>query len=691
VAANGPNGPDGPKDPKKKDPFGWVGHTIDTKYSVEEVVGEGGFGVVYKARHKGFAQTVAIKCLKVPKGLKRDEREAFLETFLAEGRLLHQVSRATSDVVQALDVGDATSPNAIWSPYIVMEWLDGIPLSRDLRDRARAGSKGGRSFIEALALLEPAARALAAAHEQGVAHRDVKPSNLFLAEVAGRATLKVVDFGIAKVLTDSQTAALATTASTDDVLGAFTPRYAAPEQFSRRYGATGPWTDVFALALVLVEVVTNKSALEGDDAPQFYISASDMLRRPTLRAKGIETSDEAEMVLLRALAVDPKRRYPSVGEFWDALMATVPEAYSRPKSIRPQSNVSFTLEERGVDVAPSTIHGSATPRRSRRKQLTRVGLGAALALASIGACAFLWLGAPTEPARSPARATTSIGSPTAIVVASASDQRPSEPVAEPLVPPPGMVAVPAASFLMGSDKDGAAEKPAHRVTITRPFFLDRTEVTAKDYATCVRTKSCTLNRVHTGDKEAGAAANTACNTGFARATERHPVNCIDQEQATQYCRAAGKRLPTEAEWELAARGTDGRPYPWGSNPPTTCWMAIVTTARASGSCTRKGTWEVGTTADGKSPFGAFDMAGNVWEWVADGWEVYPTSEVTDPQVPPNAARGILRGGSWDYSAASAKSTSRLALGRSSAHLSTGFRCAMPAPSKKERDIQPTPQ
>jgi formylglycine-generating enzyme required for sulfatase activity len=515
-----------------------------------------------------------------------------------------------------------------------------------------------------------------------VAHRDVKPSNLFLAEVAGRATLKVVDFGIAKVLTDSQTAALATTASNDDVLGAFTPRYAAPEQFSRRYGATGPWTDVFALALVLVEVVTNKSALEGDDGPQFYISASDMLHRPTLRAKGIETSDEVEQVLLRALAVDPKRRYASVGEFWDALLATVPEANSRPKSIRPQSNVSLAPpapEERGAEVDPSTMNGSTT--RFRRKQATRVGLGVALALASIGACAFLWLGARTEPAHGPATTTH--------VPPSASQKRPSEPIAEPLVAPPGMVAVPAASFVMGSDKDGASEKPAHPVKITKSFFIDRTEVTAKDYASCVRAKSCALNRVHTGDKETGALANSVCNTGFDPATDRHPVNCIDQEQAGQYCKTNGKRLPTEAEWELAARGTDGRAYPWGSNPPTTCWMAIVT--GASGSCARKGSWEVGTTADGKSPFGAFDVAGNVWEWVADGWEVYPTSEVTDPQVPLNAARGVLRGGSWDYSAASAKSTSRLALGRSWAHLSTGFRCAMTAPSKKERDIQPAAQ
>ncbi len=654
---------------ERKDRFGWVGHTIADKYEVESIVGEGGFGVVYRAHHKGFAEAVAVKCLKVPGALKPSDRKAFLETFLAEGRLLHQVSRTTADVVQALDVGDATSPSGHWTPYIVLEWLDGIPLSRDLRERGKSG-RGGRSLVEAITLLEPAARALAAAHDQGVAHRDIKPSNLFLADLAGRSTLKVVDFGIAKVLTDSATAALATTTSTDDGLGAFTPRYAAPEQFSRRYGATGPWTDVFALALVLVEVVTGKPALEGDDAPQFYIAASDILHRPTLRAKGTPTSDEVEAVLLRAFAVDPKRRYESAGEFWDALVAAVPDLQSRPQSIRPRGNVTTPaphMAESRSDLEPSGMNSATTERRRRDATWFATRAGVALAvLGSAGACAFLWLGAK-EPPRTPGPGTLS-------VMASAPDAgRPREaPVAELPTPPEGMVYVPPGRFRMGSERE-PNEKPEHSVVITRGFFLDRTEVTAKDYAACMRAKACTPNRIHSSDPARDAIVSQACNQGNDPKLERHPVNCIDQEQADRYCHFAKKRLPTEAEWEYAARGTDGRVYPWGNAPPTTCWMAIVT--GASGACARRGTWEVGTTADGKSPFGAFDMAGNVWEWVADGYEQYPTSEVQDPLVPSTGPRGVVRGGSWDYSAASARSTSRLALSRTFGQTSTGIRCA----------------
>src|SRR5262245_60896055 len=301
------------------DAFGWVGATIEGKYRVDAVVGEGGFGIVYRGHHLGFEERVALKCLRMPETLIGEDRDRFFASFLSEGRLLHRLSRATAGIVQALDVGGAVSPKGIWTPYLVLEWLEGRTLDEELDEHAAKGL-GGRTLAAAIELLEPAARALAVAHEQGIAHRDVKPANLFVAEVGGKRTLKVLDFGIAKVITETASLTRAFEA-TGSSLQAFTARYGAPEQFSRRFGATGPWTDVFALALVFVEIVTGRSALDGEDAAQLFVASSDNLHRPTLRSLGVPTSDALEAVLRLALAVDPKERYLNAGDFWDALVA----------------------------------------------------------------------------------------------------------------------------------------------------------------------------------------------------------------------------------------------------------------------------------------------------------------------------------------------------------------------------------
>jgi serine/threonine-protein kinase len=348
------------------DLFGWVGATLDGKYRVDAVVGQGGFGIVYRAHHLGFDQTVAIKCLRLPQTLNGAERDRFQETFLAEGRLLHQLSRATAGIVQALDLGAAVSPNKRWTPYLVLEWLDGRPLDRDFNER-RAGSQGGRPLKEAIELLGSAVRALAVAHAQGIAHRDIKPANLFITNVAGKHVLKVLDFGIAKVMSESESVTRAfeeTGASTQ----AFTARYGAPEQFSRRYGATGPWTDVFALALVFVEAVTGAPALDGRDATQLFVAAADAEHRPTLRAHGYATSDAIEAVLLRALAVDPRQRFASAGEFWSALEAAAGDSPELPAQGFPVSRGSLPTAPEIAAPAATELNSSSQVERSAQPQ-----------------------------------------------------------------------------------------------------------------------------------------------------------------------------------------------------------------------------------------------------------------------------------------------------------------------------------
>lgn len=301
------------------DPFGWVGSIIDGQFAVEAPAGEGAFGIVYRGRHLGFDVPVAIKCLKIPADLGPEQREEFLARFREEARLLHRLSRRTMGIVQALDIGAAAAPSGQWAPYIVMEWLEGETLEQDLK-RRRAEGRPSRTLDEAMQLLAPVAAALAIAHEENVTHRDVKPANLFLARGQGGDLIKVLDFGLAKVFAETPTVTEAL-AQTGRAFRAFTPQYGAPEQFSPRYGPTGPWTDVYALALILVELAAGRPALEGNDVIQLFVASSDESHRPTPRALGVEVSPAVEAVLARALAVNPAVRYASLEEMWSALTA----------------------------------------------------------------------------------------------------------------------------------------------------------------------------------------------------------------------------------------------------------------------------------------------------------------------------------------------------------------------------------
>ncbi|WP_437670775.1 protein kinase domain-containing protein [Sorangium sp. So ce131] len=340
------------------DPFGWAGATLDNKVAIESVVGEGGFGVVYRGVHLGFELPVAVKCLRLPPGVGAQERERLLAQFRAEARLLHRLSRRTASIVQALDIGAASSPRGPWTPYIVMEWLEGETLASNLR-RRRASGEGPRGLDDAIRLLAPAAAALAIAHEEKVSHRDVKPANLFLAASGASTTLKILDFGIAKVLSEA-TLQSGQRTQPGTALPPFTPQYGAPEQFSGRFGPTGPWTDVFAMALVLLEVASGQAGLAGDDVIQLYTAAVEESSRPSLAARGVRASPAVEAVLSRALAPSPRLRFRDLGEMWAALTAAQGASTSSLPPAPPGSAASARGEPPGWDLQRTAPAAPAT-------------------------------------------------------------------------------------------------------------------------------------------------------------------------------------------------------------------------------------------------------------------------------------------------------------------------------------------
>ncbi|TAK24462.1 MAG: hypothetical protein EPO40_24055 [Myxococcaceae bacterium] len=227
--------------------------------------------------------------------------------------------------------------------------------------------------------------------------------------------------------------------------------------------------------------------------------------------------------------------------------------------------------------------------------------------------------------------------------------------------PAGLRLIPAGMFLMGEPgSDDAPAQPVHGVRLTA-FCMDETEVTVSAYAECVRLGACT-----------SPGTGTFCNW-MIPGREQHPVNCIDWNQARSYCQSRGSELPTEAQWEYAARGTDGRAYPWGNDAPSSqpCWIG--------GGQTRTSTCATRSFSSGVSPFGLFDMAGNVFEWTLDWMAPYTgdvSSSVMNPVGPAGGTSRVLRGGPWNTaSAIIIRSTHRDSITPTYRSGDTGFRCA----------------
>ena len=225
-----------------------------------------------------------------------------------------------------------------------------------------------------------------------------------------------------------------------------------------------------------------------------------------------------------------------------------------------------------------------------------------------------------------------------------------------------MVLIPAGQFTMGRDDTVPDEQPTHRVSLDA-FYIDRYEVTVAHYAKFLESEDSEPPFLW---QEARRGHN-----------DEKPVLGVDWHDAAAYCRWVGKRLSTEAEWEKAARGPDGRIYPWGNDPPThdhanfghekTKGYAALAT--------------VGSFEMGKSPYGVYDLAGNIWEWVADRYDehYYQHSPEQNPRGPTTGPLRALRGGAWNSAPTVLASANRNANVPSARRSDVGFRCAQDAP------------
>ena len=234
-----------------------------------------------------------------------------------------------------------------------------------------------------------------------------------------------------------------------------------------------------------------------------------------------------------------------------------------------------------------------------------------------------------------------------------------------------MCGVPEGNFMMGCDEERDPEcdddeKPYHEVSLGR-YFIDEHEVTVAEYAECIAAGACgtPISKRIWGRRY--------CNFG-KKDRANHPQNCVTWFDARDYCQWAGKRLPTEAEWEKAARGTDGALYSWGDTPAAGCDVAVVD--EDGDGCGANSTWPICSKPLGRGPYGTCDMMGNVVEWTADWYDAryFDHTPTSAPKGPAKGEDRVLKGGSWNRGGKKSRASNRVGYPPDDDPYCRGFRC-----------------
>jgi formylglycine-generating enzyme len=239
-----------------------------------------------------------------------------------------------------------------------------------------------------------------------------------------------------------------------------------------------------------------------------------------------------------------------------------------------------------------------------------------------------------------------------------------------------MVLIPEGSFPMGvphGDRDGGRDEyPRHDVFVNN-FYIDKFELTNSRYLEFVK---ATNHRIPQNPKN--ATRNLWEGDTITESLADRPVINVDWADANAYCQWAGKRLPTEAEWEKAAKGTADRRFPWGNVEPTNKHLNFNQQWIGEKTLMPVGSYELG-----KSPFGVYDMAGNVWEWVNDWYDAkyYEKSPAKNPMGPESGTKRVLRGSGWQNETPTVRIFTRVDSDPTIRNESTGFRCAMDVRTK----------
>jgi len=332
------------------DPFGLLGVVVDGLIRVDELAAFGGFSVVYRGFHLGLREPFAVKCLRIPPGLDHGTERLVLERFALEGRLQYKLAHRGIARMFGVGATRARSDERL-VPFTVLEWLEGRTMAEQIDDRTRSGA-APLSLPEVVRLLDGAVDGLAYAHLLGVAHRDVKPRNVFVLAnpLSAAYRTKLLDFGIAKVL-DDRVLRVGPAPVSEVGSALMSPPYAAPEQLDAALGDIGPWTDVYGLALATLEAATGRRVHQSRHPREHVARALDVVRR-LVPSAGPRWPEPVEQVFCKALSVNPRERWPDAGVFWGALKHAMSSADAH--SVDPRLNLSSTAHHASSRGTPCT-------------------------------------------------------------------------------------------------------------------------------------------------------------------------------------------------------------------------------------------------------------------------------------------------------------------------------------------------
>jgi len=636
---------------------------LNGSYRIEKELGHGAFGEVYLATYLPLDILRAIKVVQKGRGLGSTEFELYRDRFRVEARL--GASLHHPNIIRVLQFEEVNN-----KLFLIMDYAPNGSLADQIRQAQE--TEVPIQLEKALKWMRQAASGLGELHIHDYIHRDVKPSNILLD--AGENAC-IADLGLVQLPTSRLGG------SSLNLNHPGTPEYMPVEQQPGNNMPLRVSADVYALGCVFFELLTGK---------QYY-------HRPegaTVRSIRKEVPAWLDEIVTKALRLHSKDRFQNMEEFLKSLEngeSKTKKEYKQAKQDLVFANPRRKFIILGTAIVGLIIIGLVMSNlwikiyRTTGKVVSEISTPVinhknTMSIPELTSTS--WLGGLLGPGTQVSTKSISLTQEPTQTSLLGDLLGPGTPIPAPtntpvptrtpeltigsstISPIDGMklMYVPAGEFLMGST-DGVGdpdEHPQHSVYLDS-FWIDTTEVTNSMYSKCVQVKAC----IEPSHKSASETRPSYYGNPLY---DDYPVIFVKWDQANNYCKWAGRSLPSEAQWEKAARGTDGQIFPWGDQIPDA----------SLANNNQQNTTKVGSFKAGASPYGALDMAGNVWELVMDWYDesFYQISPRSNPQGPDTGYYHVIRGGAWNFNLSIDRTTNRAGMALSDNNYYTGFRCSL---------------